>query len=251
MDYPCHLLEELLVKFSYLIVDFPEIEEIILNPIIYHENNFYTIRAKIILGERIFNLSEKTEGIYCPNHLSICPYPNYLIFESSLKDGSKVIIRPIKPEDEPLLIDLFNNLSERSTLLRFQQLRKPVSKKDLIRFCHIDYDHELTLIALNAKNNHPQIIGAAHLMKTYEGVAELAVEILDNFQGKGLGMLLCQKLIDFAKNNGYKKIWMEIKEENLPMIKLALRLGFSILSQEEGLILVEKLLVENPAITSS
>jgi acetyltransferase len=242
MDYPCHLLEELLVKFSYLIVDFPEIEEIILNPIIYYQGNFYALRGKIFLGERIFKTYDKTEGIYCPQHLSICPYPGYLIFESTLQDGRKVTIRPIKPEDEPLLIDLFNSLSERSTLLRFQQLKRPVSKKDLIRFCHIDYDQELTLIALNKEEKPSQICGAAHLMKTYEGVAELSVEILDNFQGKGLGTLLCQKLLDFAKTNGYKKIWMEIRKENLPMIKLALKLGFSITSEEEGLIFVEKVI---------
>lgn len=241
-DFSLPLLEELLVKFSHLIVDFPEMEEVLLNPILYYEDQYYCIRAKVVLGEQYFHISEKLEGIYCPSHLSICPYPTYLISKEKLKDGTDIVIRPIKPEDEPLLIDLFNSLSEKSTLLRFQQFKKPITKKDLIRFCHIDYDQEMTLVALTQNERSKQVIGAAHLMKTYEGVAELSVEILDSFQGKGLGSLLCEKLINFAKTNGYKKIWMEIRKENIPMLKLAQKLGFKLINEEEGLIFVEKFL---------
>jgi acetyltransferase len=240
LGYPIHLLEELLVKFSHLIIDFPEIEEIVLNPILYYRDKFYCVRGTIILGEKVFDL--KKEGIYCPFHLSICPYPNYLVSEEILKDGTKVIIRPIKPEDEPLLMELFKNLSEKSALLRFQQPNRPLSKSDLIRFCHIDYDQEMTLVVLIKENNTQKIIGAAHLMKTYEDKAELSIEIIDQYQGKGLGTLLVGKLLDFAKNYGYKKIWMEIKKENFPMIKLALKYGFEILTEEEGSLFVEKIL---------
>ncbi|MGC8966343.1 MAG: bifunctional acetate--CoA ligase family protein/GNAT family N-acetyltransferase [Caldimicrobium sp.] len=240
LGYPIHLLEELLVKFSHLIIDFPEIEEIVLNPILYYRDKFYCVRGTIILGEKVFDL--KKEGIYCPFHLSICPYPNYLVSEEILKDGTKVIIRPIKPEDEPLLMELFKNLSEKSVLLRFQQPNRPLSKSDLIRFCHIDYDQEMTLVVLIKENNNQKIIGAAHLMKTYEDKAELSIEIIDQYHGKGLGTLLVGKLLDFAKNYGYKKIWMEIKKENFPMIKLALKYGFEILTEEEGSLFVEKIL---------
>jgi len=242
MEYPLHLLEELLVKFSYLLVDFPEIEEIILNPIYFYQDQFYVIRGKILLGERVFDLQEKKEGIYCPYHLSICPYPSYLASEEVLRDGTKVIIRPIKPEDEPLLLELFNSLSERSALLRFQQLNRKITKADLIRFCHIDYDQEMTLVALTKENQSFKIIGAAHLMKSYEDVAELSIEILDQFQGKGLGTLLIQKLLEFAKMYGYKKIWMEIRKDNLPMLKLAFRFGFEISSEEEDVVFVEKVI---------
>lgn len=242
LEYPVNRLEELLVKFSHLIIDFPEIEEIILNPILYHNENFYCVRGTILLGERVFDLYEKKEGVYCPFHLSICPYPNYLVSEEKLKDGTSVIIRPIKPEDEPLLKDLFKNLSEKSTLLRFQQPNKPLSKSDLIRFCHIDYDQEMTLVALIKENNSEKIIGAAHLMKTYEDIAELSIEIIDQFQGKGLGTILVGKLLDFAKNYGYRKIWMEIRKENLPMIKLALKYKFEIIAEEEGSLFLEKIL---------
>ena len=241
LEYPVNRLEELLVKFSHLIIDFPVIEEIIINPILYHNENFYCVRGTILLGERVFDLYEKKEGVFCPFHLSICPYPNYLVSEEKLKDGTSVVIRPIKPEDEPLLRDLFKNLSEKSTLLRFQQSNKPISKSDLIRFCHIDYDQEMTLVAIIKENDSEKIIGAAHLMKTYEDIAELSIEIIDQFQGKGLGTILVGKLLDFAKNYGYKKIWMEIRKENLPMIKLALKYNFEIVSEEEGSLFVEKI----------
>lgn len=239
---PINRLEELLVKFSHLIIDFPEIEEILLNPIIYHNDNFYCINGITLLGEKIYSLYEKREGVYCPFHLSICPYPNYLVSEEKLKDGTSVIIRPIKPEDEPLLRDLFKNLSEKSALLRFQHPNKPLSKSDLIRFCHIDYDQEMTLVAIRKENNSERIIGAAHLMKTYENIAELSIEIIDQFQGKGLGTILVGKLLNFAKNYGYKKTWMVIKKENLPMIKLALKYSFEIVEEEEGNLFVEKIL---------
>jgi len=87
------------------------------------------------------------------------------------------------------------------------------------------------------------MIGAAHLMKSYEDVAELSIEILDQYQNKGLGSLLVKKLLDFAKNYGYRKIWMEIRKENFPMLKLAFKFGFEITSEEEDVIFVEKVLV--------
>lgn len=240
-NFPLQILEELLVKISYLIIDFPELEEFLINPIVLTDKTYYCLRAYFKLSEPIPSETERVEGIYCPSHLCICPYPTYLISQETLKNGIKVEVRPIKPEDEPLLVDLFKNLSERSTLLRFYQLRKPIDKKDLIRFCHIDYDQEMTLVALiEDPEGTKKIIGAGHLMKTYEDVAELSIEVLDYFQGLGLGTLLCEKLLNFARINNYKKVWMEIKRENIPMIRLAEKLRFQVVSEEEGVLFVEK-----------
>ncbi len=235
----CAPLEELLVRFSHLIVDFPEIREMELNPVWFSGEGYFVSGVKIYLEDFAFLPRTKPRSFYCPSHLAICPYPSHFIFEVCLKDGTVVKVRPIKPEDEPLMAELFYSLSEETIRFRFMQPKKTITHEELVRYCQIDYDRELALIALVEKEGKKQVIGVVRLIKyPDEENAEMAVVVADAWQGKGLGWLLCTQMIHVAKQSGLRRIWMEILQENTKMLKLAQKLGFRIHSQEEDIIKV-------------
>lgn len=232
-------LEELLVRFSHLIVDFPEIRELEINPVWFSEEGYFASETHIHLEDFAFLPRTKPRTFYCPAHLAICPYPSHFIFEVCLKDGTVVKVRPIKPEDEPLMAELFYSLSEETIRFRFMQPKKTITHEELVRYCQIDYDRELALVALVREGERRKIIGVVRLIKyPDEENAEMAVVVSDAWQGKGLGWLLCSQMIHVAKQSGLKRIWMEILQENTKMLKLAQKLGFKIHSHEEDIIKV-------------
>ena len=234
-------LEELLVLFSHLIVNFPEIKEIELNPVWFSNGTYAISDAKIWLEDFAFLPKKEPHTYYCPAHLAICPYPNQFIFNVCLKDGSVVTIRPIKPEDEPKVAAMFSSLSEETMRLRFMQPRNHISHEELARICHIDYDRELTLVAETKEEEGRRIIGMINLLRLPdEESAEMALLVADDWQGKGLGWLLCTTMLQVAKQLGLKKIWMEILCENVRMQKLAEKLGFKMKVREEDVIRVVK-----------
>jgi acetyltransferase len=136
------LLEEVLVKFSLLVVDFPEIREIDVNPLIVDENSAVAVDARIVVDpDRILLEAEPHE------HLVIALYPKKYVTQWKLKDGTPVVLRPIKPEDETLFSDLFKSFSEETMRFRFFQIIKDVTHETLIRHCNIDYDREMAIVA--------------------------------------------------------------------------------------------------------
>ncbi|OAG26796.1 bifunctional acetate--CoA ligase family protein/GNAT family N-acetyltransferase [Thermodesulfatator autotrophicus] len=234
-------LEKLLVLFSHLIVDFPEIKEIELNPVWFGQEGYYVSQARIYLEDFAFLPRQETRTYHCPAHLAICPYPNQFVFQVCLKDGSVVTIRPIKPEDEPLLAEMFASLSEETLRLRFMQPRNNISHEELARICHVDYDRELNLVAEIKENGKLRIIGLINLLRLPDEVsAEMALLVADDCQGKGLGWLLCNTMLQVAKQLGIRWVYMEILCENVKMQKLAEKLGFKIQSREENVIKVVK-----------
>jgi acetyltransferase len=170
--------------------------------------------------------------------LAICPYPSHLVFEFCLKDGTEIKVRPIKPEDEPLMAKLFYSLSEETIRFRFMQFKRAISHEELVRYCQIDYDRELALVAL-VEGDQKEIVAVVRLIKRPdERSGELAIVVSDQWQGKGLGSLLMGQMMLIAKELGLRRVEMEILQENFRMLKLAEKFGFKIESQEEDLIKV-------------
>ena len=135
-------IQFLLYKFAYLIMDFPQIAEIDINPFGVDERGGVVLDAKVILDDSI-QVTEKF-----PNrHLVISPYPSEYITKFTMKNGEKVILRPVKPEDELMEKEMFSNFSERTQRFRFFQLIKDISHEQLIRYTQIDYDSEIAIIA--------------------------------------------------------------------------------------------------------
>lgn len=219
-------LEEVIVRLSHLIIHFPHIKEIDINPFYISEDDGFILDASILLEADVLDGFIPVRGDFCPPHLSICPYPDQYIDVFKLKDGPGVIIRPIRPEDEPLLQELLLNSSDQTLMMRFFSKISDISHEQLVRYCNIDYDRELSFVAV-ILGDRERLIGEARISKLPDQEnAEMAVIIGDQWQGQGVGKTLCLHCLKIAKDMGIKKMWMEILQVNSRMLQRAEKMGF-------------------------
>jgi len=223
------LLEEILVRFSQLIIDFPQIKEIDINPLVIDENDAVALNARIIIDlSRVFAVAHPYE------HLVIKPYPTKYVTECVIRDGKKVLLRPIKPEDEPLSVDLFRTFSEETMRFRFFQIIKEITHETLVRYCNIDYDREISIVAERTEDGSRKIIGMVRLVVEPDGErGEIAVVVGDPWQNLGLGSKMLNYIIEISKDIGLKTIFGEILSENTKMIHLCNKRGFEIKPLDE------------------
>jgi acetyltransferase len=167
--------------------------------------------------------------------LAIRPYPVRYAAPYTTKDGLELSIRPIRPEDEPLMVKFHEQLSERTVYLRYLQmvnLNQRVAHERLQRICFIDYDREIALVATKSPEGkdaekREEIIAVGRLKKipgTRE--AEFAVLVTDQYQRHGLGSELLRRLLDVARAEGIEKISADILSDNMAMQKVCERMGF-------------------------
>jgi acetyltransferase len=214
-------LETMLVRFSQLLCDFPEIREVDLNPILASTQRILALDARILLVP-----SGEVEG--GRPRLAIHPYPNQYTAPFTLRDGTQVTVRAIRPEDEPLIIALHGRHSERTIRMRFFSLVKTLSRDSLIRLCHLDYDREMALVAVETKQEQASILGVSRYYLLPEtGEAEFALVVNDAHQRQGLGRHLMTRLIGIARERGVKKLVGQVLRENREMLALMASLGFS------------------------
>jgi acetyltransferase len=162
-------------------------------------------------------------------HMAIHPYPVELESQAVLRDGSRVAIRPIRPEDAELETRFFERLSERSRYQRFMHQLPRLTPRMLARFTQLDYDRELALVALFER----EFVAVGRYAPNSDGnTAEFALVVADAWQGKGLGRLLLEKLRVEARKSGYRALYGNIMQANHGMLDLALRLGFEVHSRE-------------------
>ena len=237
-------LEKLLVRFSRLVIEQPWIKEIDINPLkvsaISEELNSLEGHARpsaIALDARIIlhppNLS--TEELPKP---AIRPYPHQYETNWTLKNGESVLIRPIEPEDEPLIVDFHRTLSEESVYLRYSHLFKlsrRTAHERLTRICFIDYDHEIALVVEAGKGEDRSILGVGRLSQ-FPGTqtVELSMLVSDHYQHQGLGNQLMRMLIAVAQQEKVSQIVAEILPENTSMQKLCRKHGFQIETHQLG-----------------
>jgi acetyltransferase len=229
---PAHMkgLEELIVNFSNMIVDFPEIGEIDINPVVIAQGEAYAIDARIVL-----DLSQVDHKVLYP-HLVITPYPSRYVTTWRLKDGTDITLRPIKPEDEPLEYEMLTTLSRESLRVRFFSIIKDISHEMLMRFCNIDYDREMAMVAETYVDGKRRIIGISRLIVDSDGKkAEYAIVIHDDFQAKGLGYKMTDILIGLAQDKGLDEIYGSVLTENEKMLTVVQKLGFRIKREPDGI----------------
>lgn len=224
------LLEEVLVKFSQLVVDFPEIKEIDINPLIVNENSAVAVDARIVIDpDIILREAEPHE------HLAIAPYPKKYVTQWKLKDGTPVTLRPVKPEDENLFSELFKSFSEETMRFRFFQTIKDATHETLTRYCNIDYDREIAIVT-EIQHEKRRIIGAVRLIREPGGnTGEFAVVVGDEWQGQGLGSKLLDYIIDIGKDMKLETIYGYLISDNVKMIHLCTQKGFEMEPAEEGI----------------
>lgn len=221
-------LERLMVQFSQLIVEHPLIKEIDINPLLASSDNLVALDARVLLHD----LDVKEDEIPKP---AIRPYPNQYITKTNLKDGQEVKIRPIRPEDEPMVQKFHETLSERSLYLRYAQILKTsrlIAHQRLSRICFIDYDREIALVGVrrHPETQEPEILGISRLSKLHSNKqeAEFALLVSDPFQGKGLGTELLRQLISIGRAENLSVIRAEILRDNFVMQHICKKLGFVI-----------------------
>ena len=223
-------LEQILVSFSNLIVDFPEIAEMDINPLAISDGKAYALDARIVIDQ------EALEPASPYPHLVISPYPMRHVTPWRLSDGTEVLLRPVRPEDEPLEKEMLTGLSEEALRGRFFQIIKKISHEMLIRFCNIDYDREMAIVAELREGERKRLIGIGRLIIEPDfRKGEFAVVIHDDFQGKGLGYKLVDMIIGIAQEKGLKEIYGIVLTDNTRMLKLCKRLGFHITHLPDGI----------------
>ena len=216
-------LEEILVNFSNLIVDFPEISEIDINPLSISKGKASALDARIIIDKNYQDTSRSTYP-----HLIIAPYPTRYITTWQLSDGTNVLLRPIRPEDEPAEREMLSSLSVETLRTRFFSVFKNISHDWLILFCNIDYDRHMAIVAEMEENGKKSMIGVARLIMDQDMKSgEVAILIQDKFQGKRLGSKLVEILIGIARERGLEDIRADVLTENESMLNVFKRFGFT------------------------
>jgi acetyltransferase len=221
-------LEALMVQFSQLVVEHPLIKEIDINPLLASGDGLVALDARVLLHD----LDITEEQIPKP---AIRPYPSQYITKINLKDGQEIKIRPIRPEDEPLVQKFHETLSERSVYLRYAQILKTsrlIAHQRLSRICFIDYDREIALIGVqrHPETQEPEIWGISRLSKLHSNKqeAEFALLVSDPFQGQGLGTELLRQLISIGRAEKLSVIRAEILSDNFVMQHICKKFGFVI-----------------------
>ncbi len=232
-------LEEILVRFSHLIIHFPHIKEIDVNPFFVTDQDGFVLDASILLEAEVLDGFVPVKGEFCPPHLSICPYPDQYIDIFKLRDGPAVIIRPIRPEDEPLFDELLRNSSENTLTMRFFRKISDISHEELTRYCHVDYDREMSFVAVIREGDTEKMIGEVRMSRLPDlENAEMAIVVGDQWQGQGVGKALSLHCIKIAKELGIKKMWMDILKINSRMLYRAEKMGFKKVSSDDDSIKV-------------
>src|SRR5665647_1609598 len=220
-------IEEMIIKFSQLIADFPEIGKIEINPIVIKDNKAYASDVQIEIDCTLF-LRQGAEPL---ENMVIAPYPKKYIAKRTLKNGVNITLRPIKPEDEKRFNALFKSLSPQSIRFRFFETIKEMSHDTLSRYCNLDYDREIAIVA---QLEDTSLIGVVRLILDVERKnGEFAVMVSDSWHGLGLGSKLMDYIIDIGKDLKIEKIYSDISPENTKMLNLCNKKGFTSKASDE------------------
>src|SRR5579864_7343835 len=195
-------LEQVLVRFSQLVVEQPWIKEIDINPLLATPERLVALDARVVLhGPEV-----RADQVPRP---AIRPYPSQYISEFRMKDGTPVTIRPIRPEDEPLMVQFHSTLSERSVYLRYfcsLSLSTRVEHERLVRICFGSYDRGFALVAdrRNPDTGEHEVLGVGRFSAINRAEAEAAVLVSDRWQGRGLGTELLAGVARVAREEKYQ-----------------------------------------------
>jgi acetyltransferase len=221
--------ESTLVKFSYLLVDFPEIVQTELDPLQLRTEGLEVLDARMVIEPK------DVRKIVRPGaHLIVSMYPSKYTRTMTV-DGDEVEIRAIKPEDEPLWAEMVASLSQEASSYRFFGPVRQITKAMLVRYCHIDYDSEIALVAVRHAHE-PLMLGVASFAVERPGddEAEFAIVVRDDFQHRGLGTALMNVLIEAARDMHVRDIVGDVLANNVPMLDFVESLGFDVQPSQDA-----------------
>jgi len=224
-------LEELLVRFSQLVVEQPWIREIDINPLLATPEHLLALDARVVVHDSTMTADRLPRP-------AIRPYPSQYVWEFQLKDGTPVTIRPIRPEDEPLMVKFHETLSERSVYLRYfcsLSLSTRVEHERLVRICFGSYDRGFALVAdrKNPETGQHEVLGVGRFSAINRNEAEAAVLVSDRWQGRGLGTELLAGVARVARLERFKRLSGEILRDNLPTQAIFKKVGYTLRAMED------------------
>jgi len=227
-------LEQIMVNFAQLVVEQRWIKELDINPLFVSEGQIVALDARVVLHP----WDTKEEDL---PKLAIRPYPTQYVGRWESDDKLKFLLRPIKPEDEPLMVKFHESLSEKTVQLRFftpMNLRQRVSHERLSQIVFSDYDREMVLVAIHENPRRgDEIAAVCRLAKLHNGCdAEFGIIVSDRFQGQGLGREMTKRLIDIGRKEGLRRIEAYVRRENTRMLLLVKKAGFSVVSEDESVV---------------
>ncbi|MBL0157405.1 MAG: bifunctional acetate--CoA ligase family protein/GNAT family N-acetyltransferase [Bryobacterales bacterium] len=219
-------LEQLLVCFSRLVVEQRWIKEIDINPLLASPERLVALDARVVLHDP----DTKESDLPRP---AIRRYPVQYAGEFTTRGGETVEIRPIRPEDEPMMVKFHETLSERTVYQRYLQLlnvNQRTGHERLTRICFIDYAEQMALAVerTDPATGERQIVGVGRLQGIRAAEAEFSIVVSDEFQKQGLGTELLNRLIDVGRKEGVKVITADILADNSAMQKVSEKAGFQL-----------------------
>lgn len=223
------LLIQTIVRFSDWIVAHPDVVECDINPLLSGPTGSVALDARIVLD------APSTASTAPMSHVSIRPYPREYERQASLSDGTVVQLRPIRPEDEPRWIALLRSCSPETIRSRFRLSLSEPTHEMAARYCFIDYDRELALVAEGVGVGDQPLMGVGRLVSDPDHrTAEFAVLVGDDWQGRGLGLLLTRTCMDIARSWGVRRLLAETDAGNLRMVSSFRESGWTLRPSEEA-----------------
>jgi acetyltransferase len=213
-------IAQALVRLSALLVDNPEITACDINPLFANHQGVVAVDARIQLAA-----SDDTDS----RRFSILPYPSGMEEAATLHDGSPIILRPIRPEDEPAHADLIGRTSPQDLRYRFFGSTQKLQHHQLARMTQIDYDREMAFIATaTGTDGHASTLGVVRTVTDPDNKrAELAILVRSDLKGTGLGSILMDRIIRYHRTRKTDEIGAQVISGNEPMLRLAAKFGFA------------------------
>ena len=228
-------LIEALMRVSYLVADYPEIKELDVNPLLATPDEVIALDARIIVDRERLAHPGKPYA-----HLALRPYPEELERHVALPDGERLLLRPIRPEDEPHWMAMLAACSRETLYMRFRYMFQWATHEAAMRYCFTDYDREIAIVA-EREGGEPRLVGVGRLVAEPEHeAAEYAVLVSDAWQNRGLGGVLTDTCEEIARGWGLKRMEAQTTADNARMLALFKKRGYTVEPDDEGLMKVTK-----------
>jgi acetyltransferase len=234
-------LIEVLMRFSYLVADYPEISELDVNPLLATADEIVALDARIVVDRARLASPGRPYA-----HLALRPYPEELVRSITLPDGERLTLRPIRPEDEPHWMAMLASCSLETIYKRFRYTFQWSTHEAATRYCFTDYDREIAIVAEREGGAEPRLVGVGRLVAEPDHeYAEYAVLVSDAWQNRGLGGVLTDYCLEIARGWGLSRMVAQTTPDNARVLAMLRTRGFESEAEAEGLVGLTKSLRED------